>query len=521
MPYLPALHAYVFDSEKYGTAAICEHPQSVRFSGNSTDGSQYVSFPNLGTVVSSNDDFTVEFFFKYPQGDGSANKTIPVLSMNCGLIYNPKDSSKEGAGEPGLFGIMIHGNPDRYFDAYVVDRNQNKARSDAHPDGKDSAYPTVGFADGLWHHAAVVYVKATKKIKVYIDYGVKLSASVERETGKTVLETPEAMLLGNGGFRGLISCLRVSKCARAPETFLRCSSLPTYSGETVFHWSFDNADEIANGILSSPSFTDPRIGQFIAHYKPFRSGYGTVNGFGSGENVVFPVCTNEIPVRRCTEVMSGNVRLISSSNSVAMTIASAEQDGKATTVGTGLRISGNNYDPVNGSFTMEGWFKMDYETWKSVVVDSGLGVQRVALMGVNYGGDYTSADFSLTLVHKSDGFRLKLNVYQANKTYDPAGVNVGEVCRNDAWHHFAVVYEADLMRFSAYLDGAKKHEIVLEAPFVFRSSEQYRELLVGWGLSALQYTGLVDEVRLVRRALSPAEFISFDRKRYGLWFTVR
>ena len=217
--------AYVFSGESYGETVICENPQSVHFSGNSTSGSQLISFADLGTAVSSNDDFTVEFFFKYGVDDAGANKTIPLLAMNCGLVYNPNKAGQAGEGQPGLFGIVIHGSPDQFFDAYVVDRQFHRSRVTSN----GATYYGMCFDDGLWHHAAVVYQSSTKVITVYLDYGV---TSVQRSsplvgsggTAKEILEDVNPLTLGNGGFRGLISCVRISKCVRTTDTFLRCSS---------------------------------------------------------------------------------------------------------------------------------------------------------------------------------------------------------------------------------------------------------------------------------------------------------
>jgi hypothetical protein len=507
---------YVFSSEAHG-AAICERPQSVCFSGNSTAGSQYVSFPGLGTAVSLNDDFTVEFFFKYAAGDGGANKTIPVLSMNCGLIYNPSDASIDGAGKPGLFGIMIHGNPDRYFDAYIVDRNHHKARSDANPSGTNSAYPTVGFADGLWHHVAVVYVKSTKKYTVYIDYGAKLTAAVQRDTDKTVLENQEAMLLGNGGFRGLLSCLRISKCARSADAFLRCSSVPTYSPETVFHWSFDGVNGETAQTLSSPYSVDPRDGQFIRNYSPRGGGGGEAWAYIDGNGVsIAPVYTNDIPERGHYAVMSGGGRICTSTNCLA--VSAYGTDGNA------LCGDGRKLFPVSGSWTMEGWFNMDYPRYKANVVDVDDFNPHAELLGLgySYGDNVNGMDFSLYLHHTSGEFKLKLNAYDSNqKSYDAAGISLGSTFRDDAWHHVAVVYDASTFTMTAYIDGAALSSITMNAPFAPRLSQDGRRYLVGHGSGRREFFGMIDEVRLVQRALSPAEFISFEKVKYGLRLTIK
>ena len=58
--------AYVFGSES-ADDLLCSNPQSIHFSGNTTSGSQLISFADLGTAVSSNDDFTSSSFWRTKQ----------------------------------------------------------------------------------------------------------------------------------------------------------------------------------------------------------------------------------------------------------------------------------------------------------------------------------------------------------------------------------------------------------------------------------------------------------------------
>ena len=501
--------AYVFSGESYGETVVCENPQSVHFSGNSTSGSQLISFADLGTTVSSNDDFTVEFFFKYGDGDAGANKTTPVIAMNCGLVYNPDKAGQAGEGQPGLFGIVIHGNPDRHFDAYVVDRQHHRSRVDTN----GATYYGMCLDDGLWHHAAVVYQSSTKVMTVYLDYGVtnyqKSSPLVGTGgTDKEILEDVNPLTLGNGGFRGLISCVRISKCARTTDTFLRCSSASTYYPETVFHWSLDGENGTALDELASPLSADPRVGQFAAKQRP-RNGTGCVETYESGGDTIRPTVTNEIPVRKGYLVKSGDETLLSSTGAVRLCVGGDK-------IGTGLRIHGTNYFPVvSGSWTMEGWFKMDYDAWKEKVVDTGYSTPQVNLFNLNYGAAFTGSQMGCYLVHQSDGFKMKL--YVMNEP-DPGNYNVGF---SSDWRHFAVVHDAAVPPMTAYVDGEPRLTISLSKPFAVQGSEPYRHFFIGCGAGKQIFEGLIDEVRLVRKALSPSEFISFSRPPSGLMLFVK
>ena len=502
--------AYVFGSES-ADDLLCSSPQSIHFSGDSTEGSQLVSFADLGTAVSSNDDFTVEFFFKYGEGDtGIYKKTIPLLAMECGLVYNPTTSTNPGAGEPGRFEIMNHGISGRYLDCYLVDRGDGQR---TRFDTNGSVYYGQYLDDGLWHHIAVVYVAATSKFSVYLDYqcGYK-KADVPRTTSHSVLATPEPLLIGNGGFRGIISCLRISKCARTETTFMRASNLQSYSPETVFHWSFDGENGTDAGTLASPLSADPRIGQYIERRAP-RTGSGYVRTYTDGDTVVSPSYTNEIPLARRFVVKSGGREVAVSTNAIHLAVG-----GNFT--GTGLRVSGTNYYPlVSGSWTIEGWFKMDYAAWKGKVVDAELNNKQATLFGLNYGNQWTQSDFALALFHQSDGFKLKLTAH--DQVEDVSGVSLGTKFRDNAWHHAAVVYDDLTHVMTAYVDGQPILVNPLSKAFEPRTSEPYREYLVGWGTARQAFEGLVDEVRLVRRALQPSEFISFARPPSGMVLLFR
>jgi hypothetical protein len=180
--------------------------------------------------------------------------------------------------------------------------------------------------------------------------------------------------------------------------------------------------------------------------------------------------------------------------------------------------------PVFGSWTMEGWFNMDYLRYKANVVDVDGNNPHAVLFGLgySYGDNVNGMDFSLYLHHTSGEFKLKLNAYDSNqKSYDAAGISLGSTFRDDAWHHVAVVYDASTFTMTAYIDGAALSSITMNAPFAPRLSQDGRRYLVGHGSGRREFFGLVDEVRLVQRALSPAEFISFEKVKYGLRLTIK
>ena len=75
------------------------------------------------------------------------------------------------------------------------------------------------------------------------------------------------------------------------------------------------------------------------------------------------------------------------------------------------------------------------------------------------------------------------------------------------FHHFAVVYDDENLEFSAYCDYTNSVSEATGVSFKPRGEASYRIYAVGSELNATYFEGLVNEVRLVRSALSPAEFL--------------
>ncbi len=170
---------------------------------------------------------------------------------------------------------------------------------------------------------------------------------------------------------------------------------------------------------------------------------------------------------------------------------------------------------------------MDYAAYKAAVVDSGVSTPHASLLALTYsaGSVISATDFSLYLHHVSNEFKLKLYAYDfAGKSYDAAGVSLGTVFRDDAWHHVAVVYNESARRLSGYVDGVERIFCVFDEGKVFSPRtkiETAREYVVGDDPQRKGFYGLVDEVRLVRRALQPSEFISFARPPSGMVLLFR
>ena len=513
--------AYVFDCNGYCATPLCSNPQSVYFAGGTTAANQRISFADLASAISSNDNYTVEFFVKLSPEDKTMATWAALLQLECGMLYNPKNpTSAEAAlaGTPQATCVLFTGNQGQNLYTYVRSATYHPILNQA-TYNKCPYYTTGGtFFDGYWHHYAMVYKSSNHTLNHYLDYGLITGSYV---TTNSTLDVSKPILLGNGGFRGWISCLRASKTARATSAFLRCSNEPTFVPETVFHWSLDGANGANAETVSNrcPAVNIPGIfdGQYIMLTSGgVRDGHGTVVSWTNGENVaVFPTFTNEIPFVRKPVVKYGEAEVGEDGGSVKLTAKTRTTEVYAVN-GDGILLAGADHYPISGgSFTMEAWMKLDHSTWKTKMVDPNVSavVKRLTIFGMYDKSHHY--EWQLGLNYESDGFKLHLSAY------DPSWTGSDIVVRpkvrymmDNAWHHFAVVYDDPTRKFTAYVDGGAVTNVTLASGFVpHAAAPQYN---VGYGLNNCAFEGLVDEVRLVRRALQPSEFLSFDSRKTGI-----
>lgn len=508
---------YVFDAFEYGADMVCTNPQSLFFAGGCSDGNQVLSFPDLATAVSSNDDYTVEFFVKMDPADSKITSWTPMLKMECGMLYNPRptapDTEKAYAGTAQMTRVLFTGDEGEKLYTAVRNATQHSILTTS------SVLEGGSHCDGYWHHYAMVYKSSNRKMYHYLDYGLVAGSYV---TTNSVLDVSKPVLLGNGGFRGLVSCLRVSKTARDKNSFLRCSTSPKLMPETVFHWRLDgeNGDEVqtvTNTSEQEPVFT----GQYTGHLAASYDGHGTVTTWTNDQDVVVrPAYTNDVR-RRGGVIMYGDKALGRNGGSARL-IAKTRTTEPYSVGGTYLVLPGGDHYPVDsGSFTMEAWMKFDYETWKRKIVDTGTNpsLRRLTLFGLSRPSTSYLFDWVLGLWCRPnddpdpEGFSLNILAYDQSSANSGNGLQTSGQHYEDGllfdgkWHHFAVVYDDPSQTFKVYLDGELKCSNEMATPF--RPHDATQRYVVGGECSNSAFEGLVDEVRLVRRALEPSEFLKF------------
>ena len=192
---------------------LVREPQSLKFTtvgeGSSSSGPYNsvgggkVRFPELGSAISSQTNYTIECFFK-------------------------DEDWSEWQWASGLFGFYS-----RSGDAVVT----NQAMVSSVQTGKTAWNLTLetsglqyvkedSWKDGKWHHLALVYNGAARQLKLYVDYNPGGTIAYEngfRPDSDFILGT-RADHSSNYAFRGKVSCLRILPVALESSGFMTTGS---------------------------------------------------------------------------------------------------------------------------------------------------------------------------------------------------------------------------------------------------------------------------------------------------------
>ena len=193
----------------------------------------------------------------------------------------------------------------------------------------------------------------------------------------------------------------------------------------------------------------------------------------------------------------------------------------------GIYAPPNNYNVITaGSFTCECFFRFDRKGWLAKNIVSYY--PRVGIMGMpneSYNLDWKFFfDFATTgLPDETTSLRPQLQAY-VRKEGAAGGreiksksitISAGTSFADDKWHHCAVVYDDEAMRFTAYIDYSELMYLDLPTNFVLIARENYRNLRFGYGLNDQTFMGEFDEIRLSRVALQPSQFLHLRRPQRG------
>lgn len=216
---------YLFDDVSAVTpTAIAQDVQSIHITSETDNYSGgNLSFAEIGSMLSGEDEFTIEFFYKLPsteakpKGGYSANMRVDVGAGKAINVCTPLMSASDATRC-------------KYVNVF--------------PDG-DSAWgqsailPATPIGDDKWHHCALVYSGSV--FKVYADYAY--SVQMNGTWPLTRLESPAALIFGCGSFvpgrsaifHGKVCAIKVTKKALDKNHFLHASDKR--------HYAFDRTSE--------------------------------------------------------------------------------------------------------------------------------------------------------------------------------------------------------------------------------------------------------------------------------------
>ena len=512
---VPGKYVLSCSFEKNATPEILyTNPRSAHFV--TTGGT--ITFPGLSTALSSNEDYTVEFFYKVRDEDRTTAGPV-ALKYDVGTQFAGSEYF-----EPGIYPTYLQRSADTYWQLYYVGYTADKTRTTL---SASLAYSDQSGWSGAWHHMALVYSHEAKTLTAYSDYDQRNRHVVLSGVTNTVLDEPKALEIGMKGFKGLISCLRLSKKALAVADFLHASHLKAYPEETVFHWTCDGTSGTTPDVVTNVAYGGyPYAGQFLdwqATPKLY-SGNGTVHVASKEVDAqtvtLAPTWSDVLPFGGMDQVAYDGEKH-ENIGSLRLDVLPRTEESSGVD-GSGVYLAGTDHQFVDGSFTMETTMKLDYTDWRAKLNST---FTRYAIFGLYSDVTYTF-DFQLSAIQDGDGvFRLTGNAYLPSprelikfcayngepgarpQGYDP------NFLKDGAWHHFALVYDDSDYTFKVYVDYKEVSTYVADRPYrPINTSVNNRNYWFGGDkMKHSGFQGWMDEARMTRRALQPEEFIRFSR----------
>ena len=332
---------------------------------------------------------------------------------------------------------------------------------------------SVRIDDGRWHHLAVTFNFGTKKVYSYVDYVRISNATMDSKAIGFYHPSNSPLQIGGNAnnstrrHNGEIDEVRISDEALPPENFLRYIPMREIDGDTMYYLPFDAGAEDWFSTTAPPINAATNV-------------VGTITIYKNATLAEMPCVTNDVPGDGIRNGVFASDRF---ANGGATHLP-------VTGVGAHHGVSFLLRDPNNliaaSNFTFEAFVKTDRETTKPA--DSQY-------------ADSFSLFFSGYMKVLMNGANKQL-LFRYNGS---SGMTDSYVARIDdgRWHHVAYVYDAAAETMTGYVD----YKQVTTA--VVGSGGLGAEIRISGQDSSYQtLPGCVDEVRITRRALSPAEFLT-------------
>ena len=486
---------------------LTRNAQSVRFANDGSvtgsDGGK-LTFENLGSMMSTLGDYTLEFFFK-DEDDKSAPWTW--WSYLC---------SWKGDGKKA---VVIDSKGDNYHLALGY--------QDC---GMTAQYtPAASMNDGVWRHFAVVHREDQKTDTVYVNYATRGSSSTS--TPVTNVFSSSSLVLGTNigeadisrqamySFRGKIAAMRVTAAALPPEGFLLAMDREV-NPNTVFAYDFEEGvDKIGTDLANPTPGTYPRsIYSLSWNYSVLASSYPEYAAWTRTRN---RICWGDAFMhenRACVQTFGRNS---------ATTQEKIDDKDVWIYAGTILRREGTDgvlYGQNPSSWTMEAFFKAQYEPWSSngSALFGKAGNAKVNQYQPQGGAKYNwtpssawclswQADGSLKLSWTEDDGNVNPESSESGTGGVAQSVTFAGTWLNDMrWHHVALTYDAVTRMFAVFVDArqigtAKVGEgtdyPLWDGPYEYQFSRAQ---------GAYAFEGWMDEIRFSNKVLTPEEMVHLE-----------
>ena len=389
------------------------------------------------------DDFTLEFFFKCSLDDLNSWK-----DGNAYLVHQLDANGKDAF----------------YF---CMQKSSSKGQvtvKGGNGDSSSSVTPSKVYADGEWHHYAVVYEKASRSLRLYIDGErlVSLNRSAELAAASYPLYVG-SWCWSNGGGRvvakGSFDEIRLTKKALRAVEFLSPKRTPVLR-ETKAYLNFDSGVD--------PDKMSPLVEAASVSCKKNATTFANVTDDLAASGF--------LATARGTETFANAA-------SLAVDLGASEHNG----AGGGYVVADPDGDFSTGSWTAETFFKVEGST--------------------KYYSYLFNCPDSWSVQFKNGG-NNKLGCGVAGRETVWTDVNMGD----GAWHHVAVVGDADAKTVSCYLDYRllTRFEGVVD-PLADGKTRATALYYLGGATNAYSVTmgpqkGWYDGMRLTKRALAVTEF---------------
>ena len=547
---------YIFSGQ--GGIPIATNAQSLFFDGvlnrtnNGKEGGS-VSFEGLATMLSSNSDYTVEFFWKV-----DTNEISGVDAYYKSYIFRPSVLWNDGVLAPD--GSVSSEGTNCNVPEYDVGCRIYGGGNDLNKNNEAALYNTYGgykadtILDGKWHHLAVTYSRSSHLRRTIADYTSahcnksRNGQSAGVTVTNSVMTTSEPLVIGNYGMRGHIACLRVTKRVLGVSELLYASNNENFftdNGDTVFHWQCDGESGAAVSVITNrvvpENFHEVNPNLFYFDDSWIVSGLYTGNGTVSVDSSFagsVPVYTNELPDARKTLVTDGEDRsagISENTGSIKLSPPSC-----ASRLSLGLDLPSDNFRHfTEGDFTVECFFKFDSTAAAAAGAQTNYpsfticgAVNAAYSLDWRLFFDFTPRANAADKIGTTDQWgymRPQFNYYSVTNStmtgahsFSSTSLRMGTPPWDDDWHHIAVVYEDGEVvgTIKIYLDYKPWFSSVLRGRLTPRApaAQAFR---FGCGLNGFPGPFTYDEVRLVKRALEPEEFLHLARPLRGVQIIFR